>query len=467
MPGPKPMTLEIHYPGGETETRTLTTKPVKLVRSLTVLPGATTIGFSLSGAPAPGARRIEGPRIEQPTLTEQALVPFETPPHGLPGGLIEAGFAPPPCLQTVEAVRSRRLMESVRKIVRPHRVALAAILALSAFLNTYKLSQNAWGNTFYSAGVKSMLGSLHNFLFVSFDQGGLVTIDKPPLGVWPQAVSAKLFGFTPLSLLLAGGAHRNAHRVGALPRALTEVGCPRRPWGGARARRLPLVGGRVARQRRGPAARAVDAARLRGCARGDPKRALALADRLGGVRGAGLQHEDACRLPGGAGDRARLPRVRARRVVPTRRQAARGGRGDGSRVLLVDRAGRSRPRLAATVRGELHQQHRDGAHVRIQRVGTCGRRGRGPRQRRQTRGRCGRRTHAPQAAEHARRTGAFARRQAPCGEGGLDATCPTAATATRSPSAARSARCACSTPSSPDKAPGCCRSRCSACLRSR
>ncbi|MGH2912384.1 MAG: ArnT family glycosyltransferase, partial [Solirubrobacteraceae bacterium] len=93
-------------------------------------------------------------------------------------------------------------MERARKLLQPHRVALAAVLALSAFLNTYKLSQNAWGNTFYSAGVKSMLGSLHNFLFVSFDQGGLVTIDKPPLGVWPQAVSARLFGFTPLSLLL-------------------------------------------------------------------------------------------------------------------------------------------------------------------------------------------------------------------------------------------------------------------------
>jgi hypothetical protein len=106
MPGPKRMTLEIHYPGGESETRTLTTKPVRLSRSLTVLPGSTTIGFSLSGSPAPGARRIEGPRIEQPTLTEQALVPFETPPRGLPGGSIEAGFAPPPCLQTVEAVRS-------------------------------------------------------------------------------------------------------------------------------------------------------------------------------------------------------------------------------------------------------------------------------------------------------------------------------------------------------------------------
>ncbi|HEY2632112.1 MAG TPA: glycosyltransferase family 39 protein [Solirubrobacteraceae bacterium] len=91
---------------------------------------------------------------------------------------------------------------TARDLLRPHRLALATILALSAFLNTYKISQNAWGNTFYSSGVKSMLGSLHNFLFVSFDQGGLVTIDKPPLGIWPQAVSAKLFGFTPLSLLL-------------------------------------------------------------------------------------------------------------------------------------------------------------------------------------------------------------------------------------------------------------------------
>ncbi|MGH2878352.1 MAG: glycosyltransferase family 39 protein [Solirubrobacteraceae bacterium] len=77
-----------------------------------------------------------------------------------------------------------------------------AILALSLVLNTVKLSQNAWGNTFYSASVKSMLGSLHNFLYASFDQGGLVSIDKPPLGVWVQVVSAKLFGFTPLSVLL-------------------------------------------------------------------------------------------------------------------------------------------------------------------------------------------------------------------------------------------------------------------------
>jgi 4-amino-4-deoxy-L-arabinose transferase-like glycosyltransferase len=89
-----------------------------------------------------------------------------------------------------------------RRALSPAHLGLVAILALSLVLNTVKLSQNAWANTFYSAGVKSMLGSLHNFLYASFDQGGLVSIDKPPLGVWVQVVSAKVFGFTPLSVLL-------------------------------------------------------------------------------------------------------------------------------------------------------------------------------------------------------------------------------------------------------------------------
>jgi 4-amino-4-deoxy-L-arabinose transferase-like glycosyltransferase len=76
------------------------------------------------------------------------------------------------------------------------------VLALAAVLNTHRLSQNGYANIFYSAGVKSMLHSLHNFLFVSFDPGGLITIDKPPLALWVQAASAKVFGFSPLSLLL-------------------------------------------------------------------------------------------------------------------------------------------------------------------------------------------------------------------------------------------------------------------------
>ena len=76
------------------------------------------------------------------------------------------------------------------------------MLALSAVLNVHNLSQNGYANIFYSAGAKSMLRSLHNFSFVSFDPGGLIMVDKPPLGLWPQAASAKLFGFGPMALLL-------------------------------------------------------------------------------------------------------------------------------------------------------------------------------------------------------------------------------------------------------------------------
>jgi 4-amino-4-deoxy-L-arabinose transferase-like glycosyltransferase len=83
-----------------------------------------------------------------------------------------------------------------------HHLALAGVLVLSAVVNTHRLSQNGYGNIFYSAGDKSMLRSLHNFFFVSFDPGGLVSVDKPPLGLWVQTASAKLFGFQPLSLLL-------------------------------------------------------------------------------------------------------------------------------------------------------------------------------------------------------------------------------------------------------------------------
>src|SRR6202453_2628072 len=102
--------------------------------------------------------------------------------------------------------RLQSLTERGRQLLRtwPQLRYLAVIVpvAVSAVLNTVKLSQNGYANLFYSAGVKSMLRSWHNFVFVSFDPGGLVTVDKPPLALWVQAASAKIFGFSPLSLLL-------------------------------------------------------------------------------------------------------------------------------------------------------------------------------------------------------------------------------------------------------------------------
>lgn len=82
------------------------------------------------------------------------------------------------------------------------RIALGIILLLAAFMNLFRLEQNGYGNTYYAAAVKSMLMSWHNFFFVSFDPGGFVSIDKPPLGFWIQAACAALFGFHGWSLLL-------------------------------------------------------------------------------------------------------------------------------------------------------------------------------------------------------------------------------------------------------------------------
>ena len=81
------------------------------------------------------------------------------------------------------------------------RVGLALILALSAAVEFIGLTDEGYANSYYAAGVKSMLTSWHNFFFVSYDAGGFVSLDKPPLGLWIQAASAKVFGFSSLSLL--------------------------------------------------------------------------------------------------------------------------------------------------------------------------------------------------------------------------------------------------------------------------
>src|SRR3954453_7920116 len=80
--------------------------------------------------------------------------------------------------------------------------ALAGVLLLAAALDCLFLGEEGYGNLYYAAGVRSMLTSWHAFFFAAFDPGGFVTLDKPPLGVWLQAASARLLGFSGGSLLL-------------------------------------------------------------------------------------------------------------------------------------------------------------------------------------------------------------------------------------------------------------------------
>ncbi len=82
------------------------------------------------------------------------------------------------------------------------RLALGLVLAAAAVLDFWQLNQVGYGNTYYAAAVRSMLQNWHAFFFNSFDPQGFVTIDKPPLGFWLQVVSAKIFGYSGLSLML-------------------------------------------------------------------------------------------------------------------------------------------------------------------------------------------------------------------------------------------------------------------------
>jgi 4-amino-4-deoxy-L-arabinose transferase-like glycosyltransferase len=82
------------------------------------------------------------------------------------------------------------------------RPELLAVVGIAGVLNLWGLSINGWANTYYSAAVRSMTTSWHDFLFASLDKTGLMTVDKPPLSLWVQALSARIFGFHALSVLV-------------------------------------------------------------------------------------------------------------------------------------------------------------------------------------------------------------------------------------------------------------------------
>ncbi|WP_370967104.1 ArnT family glycosyltransferase [Amycolatopsis sp. cg9] len=80
--------------------------------------------------------------------------------------------------------------------------ALPLVCLGAALLYAWKIGDGQLGNTYYSAAAKSMTSGFANFLFGSFDPYGVVTVDKPPLALWPQALSVLVFGNHGWALLL-------------------------------------------------------------------------------------------------------------------------------------------------------------------------------------------------------------------------------------------------------------------------
>lgn len=82
------------------------------------------------------------------------------------------------------------------------RLALFALLGATAVLYLWGLGASGWANNYYAAAVQAGSQDWKAWLFGSLDPGNAITVDKPPAALWVMGLSARIFGFSPFSMLL-------------------------------------------------------------------------------------------------------------------------------------------------------------------------------------------------------------------------------------------------------------------------
>src|SRR5258708_574351 len=101
----------------------------------------------------------------------------------------------------VGASRAAEVASALKRILRSTPWAICVITDVAAALRFAEIDDVS-ANPFYDAAVRSMSLSAHNFFFGAFDPGAILSIDKPPLDLWLQVGSVKLFGWNTLALRL-------------------------------------------------------------------------------------------------------------------------------------------------------------------------------------------------------------------------------------------------------------------------
>ncbi|MEU6777398.1 glycosyltransferase family 39 protein [Streptomyces sp. NPDC046759] len=81
------------------------------------------------------------------------------------------------------------------------RPVLLLLTVLAAVVYSWGIDHSQY-HTFYANAARSMTESWKAFFYGSFDPGNSITLDKLPGFLWPQALSARLFGFHPWALVL-------------------------------------------------------------------------------------------------------------------------------------------------------------------------------------------------------------------------------------------------------------------------
>ncbi|GAB3397402.1 hypothetical protein GCM10027568_33180 [Humibacter soli] len=79
---------------------------------------------------------------------------------------------------------------------------MLGLLVVTAVLYVWDLAASGWANSFYSAAVQAGTTNWEAFFYGSSDAGNSITVDKPPASLWLMELSARVFGLSPLSILL-------------------------------------------------------------------------------------------------------------------------------------------------------------------------------------------------------------------------------------------------------------------------
>lgn len=152
----------------------------------------TTSSFPPTSDPWPEAANYPPPEAPARATVDPIFPPAALPPRGPKGPASWGGR-----LRTLPA-RTWRGRADDPRWARP---AFLGLLAATAVLYFWNLSASGWANSFYSAAVQAGSQSWKAFFYGSSDAANFITVDKPPMSLWPMALSVRIFGLSSWAIL--------------------------------------------------------------------------------------------------------------------------------------------------------------------------------------------------------------------------------------------------------------------------
>ena len=152
----------------------------------------TTSSFPPTSEPWPEAANFPPPEPPARATVDDLFPPAALPGAGPKGPASWAGR-----LRTLPG-RAWRGRADDPRWARP---ALLGLLLATAVLYFWGLTASGWANSFYSAAVQAGSQNWKAFFYGSSDAANFITVDKPPMSLWPMALSARIFGLSSWSVL--------------------------------------------------------------------------------------------------------------------------------------------------------------------------------------------------------------------------------------------------------------------------